>query len=76
MIVQILELDPGNASVQQNVMKWEPIVKQRQEQMKEEVMGKLKDLGNNILGRFGMSVDNFKMVQDPATGGYSVNFQR
>ncbi|KAL6012240.1 hypothetical protein ACLOJK_002718 [Asimina triloba] len=31
--------------------------------------GKLKDLGNNILGRFGMSVDNFKAVKDPNTVG-------
>ena len=55
---------------------WEPVVRQRQEALKDEMLGKLKDLGNNILGRFGMSVDNFKMVQDPATGSYSVNFQR
>lgn len=36
--------------------------------------GKLKDLGNNILGKFGMSLDNFKAEQDPATGGYSIKF--
>jgi len=30
--------------------------------------GKLKELGNSILGNFGMSLDNFKAVQDPATG--------
>lgn len=37
--------------------------------------GKLKDLGNSILGRFGMSLDNFKAVQDPATGSYSISYQ-
>lgn len=38
--------------------------------------GKLKDLGNTVLGKFGMSLDNFKAVQDPSTGSYSINFQQ
>jgi hypothetical protein len=37
---------------------------------------KLKDLGNSVLGRFGMSVDNFKAVKDPNTGSYSIQFQK
>ena len=37
--------------------------------------GKLKDLGNMVLGKFGMSVDNFKAVKDPNTGSYSINYQ-
>ena len=35
------------------------------EDMKEEAMGKLKDLGNSILGSFGMSLDQFKFDQNP-----------
>jgi hypothetical protein len=38
--------------------------------------GKLKDLGNTVLGKFGMSLDNFKMDKDPATGSYSINFKQ
>ena len=66
--------------------------------MKNEAMGKLKDLGNSILGNtflyrmyyycyfincslhswiilgnFGMSLDNFKMEQDPNSGSWSIN---
>ena len=39
-------------------------------------MGKLKDLGNSILGNFGMSLDNFKAEKDPTTGSYNISFQR
>ena len=36
------------------------MVAERHEKLKNEMFGKLKDLGNSILGRFGMSVDQFK----------------
>ena len=42
----------------------------------DEMLGKLKELGNSLLGKFGMSLDNFKAVKDPATGSYSISFQR
>ena len=74
--MQIVEQDPDNRLARANVQKWEPVVAERQEKMKEEVLGKLKDLGNSFLGNFGMSLDNFKMEQDPATGGYSVKMQQ
>lgn len=74
--MQILELDPSNVAAKHKAKKWEPIVQERQEKMKDEMMGKLKDLGNSVLGRFGMSLDNFKFEQDPNTGGYSVKMQQ
>lgn len=36
--------------------------------------GKLKDLGNMVLGKFGLSLNNFKAEQDPQTGSYSIQF--
>ena len=40
------------------------------------VAGKLKDLGNTVLGKFGLSLDNFKAEKDPSTGSYSIQFNQ
>ncbi|CAO2823056.1 unnamed protein product [Amaranthus hypochondriacus] len=73
---KILELEPSNDQARKNIVRLEPLAREKMEKMKEEMMGKLKEMGNNILGRFGMSVDNFKAVKDPNTGSYSISFQR
>ncbi|GAA6012685.1 hypothetical protein JCM8202_003412 [Rhodotorula sphaerocarpa] len=50
-------------------------IKVQQEKEKEEVLGKLKDLGNMVLGKFGFSTDNFKLQEQPG-GGYGLSFQQ
>ncbi|KAI8957525.1 hypothetical protein F5Y11DRAFT_360773 [Daldinia sp. FL1419] len=50
--------------------------KAAQEKEMSEMWGKLKDLGNGILKPFGLSTENFKMVKDEKTGGYSMNFSQ
>ncbi|KAI0150690.1 hypothetical protein GGR57DRAFT_504001 [Xylariaceae sp. FL1272] len=50
--------------------------KAAQEKEMGEMWGKLKDLGNGILRPFGLSTDNFNMVKDEKTGGYSMNFNQ
>jgi len=47
----------------------------KKKQMQEEVVGKLKTLGNSFLGMFGMNLDNFKMKPNE-NGGYSVSIEK
>ncbi|ORM41315.1 Tetratricopeptide repeat protein 1 [Babesia sp. Xinjiang] len=42
---------------------------------KDQMLGKLKDLGNTLLGKVGLSLDNFKVNKDAATGSYNIQFQ-
>ena len=45
------------------------------EKKKQQVFGQLKNLGNTILGKFGMSLDNFKLNPQQG-GGYNISFQQ
>ena len=38
-------------------------------------MDGLKNIGNSVLGYFGMSLDNFKLEQGPG-GGYNISFKQ
>ncbi|KAF2567495.1 hypothetical protein F2Q68_00027343 [Brassica cretica] len=73
--LRILELDPSNDQARKGIRRLEPLAAEKREKMKEEAIAKLKEMGNTILGKFGMSVDNFKAVKDPNTGSYSFSFQ-
>ncbi|KAK7130939.1 hypothetical protein R3I94_016170 [Phoxinus phoxinus] len=69
----VLEKDPGIPAAREACMRLPRQIEERNEKMKEEMMSKLKDLGNMILRPFGLSTSNFQVNQD-TTGSYSVNF--
>ena len=73
---KILEIDPDFNSAQLKlkiIPELEKLQKEKFEKMKDEVVGNLKKLGNSVLGYFGMSIDNFKMQQNP-DGTYNINY--
>ncbi|CAL1298990.1 unnamed protein product [Larinioides sclopetarius] len=72
---KIMELDRNNAEARAACATLPAEINEKNEKLKEEMFGKLKELGNVCLKPFGLSTENFKVVQDPNTGGYSINFQ-
>lgn len=73
---RIVELDASNGEARAAIPRLNQKIEVRNEKLKEEMLGKLKDLGNMILRPFGLSTANFQMQQDPNTGSYSVNFSQ
>ena len=70
----MLELEPGHKAAAARLKALEPVLEAKREALKEEMLSTLKGFGNTILGKFGLSLDNFKAEQDPATGSYSIQF--
>lgn len=70
---KIQELDPSFVGIGATILELEKLKAEKFEKMKNEVIGGLKNLGNMFLGNFGMSVDNFKMQQNP-DGTYNLQY--
>jgi tetratricopeptide (TPR) repeat protein len=73
---RVIEIDPGQSIALQAAQRLPKEIEIQQEKMKEECISKLKDLGNLVLKPFGLSTDNFNMVQDPNSGGYNIQFSQ
>ena len=71
-----VELEPSDKEAAVVAKRLERKAEAKVEEQKEEMLGKLKDLGNSFLGNFGLSTDNFKMDKDPNTGSYNISFQQ
>lgn len=61
---RIEELEPLYPQIHRTVIELDKLQKEKFEKMKNEVLTNLKGFGNTILGKFGMSLDNFKLNQN------------
>nr|XP_026486770.1 tetratricopeptide repeat protein 1 isoform X2 [Vanessa tameamea] len=66
---QMLLIDPSHKEAQSAMVRLPPLIAERNDKLKSEMLDKLKDLGNMILKPFGLSTQNFQMEQDPETKG-------
>jgi tetratricopeptide (TPR) repeat protein len=66
------ELGVAKSDLIQRRREWELKAQKKQ----DEMMKQLKDLGNSILGKFGLSTDNFKFEKNSTGEGYSVKFDQ
>jgi len=73
---KVVEIDPSVKAAASAIPRLQAAADAKLEKQKEEMMGQLKELGNTVLGKFGLSLDNFKAVQDPNTGSYNISFQQ
>lgn len=73
---KVLELDPDSREAHQACVTLPQEIAERNEKLKAEMMGKLKDLGNLVLRPFGLSTDNFNVVNNADTGGFNISFQQ
>ena len=71
----VLKIDPSIKESYSAINELKVEIDKRNEELKNEMIGKLKDLGNVVLNKFGLSTDNFQMVKNPETGSYSINFK-
>jgi len=66
---------PEHSNISKALRQLKPRLEAAQKRETDEMMGKLKELGNSILGNFGLSTNNFKFTPN-GQGGYSMNFQQ
>lgn len=61
---KVLELDPSSNEAQAAVIRLPPLIEERNEKLKTEVMGKLKDLGNHFFKGYSIFISVDKLFMD------------
>ncbi|KAL4435733.1 hypothetical protein ABPG74_018284 [Tetrahymena malaccensis] len=72
---ELEKLDPDDKQIKAKIFIMQKDLEKLNEKRKTEVLSGLKDLGNTILGKFGLSLDNFKLNQNQ-NGSYNIQFSK
>jgi len=72
---KVLGLQPDLKEAKDSLNRLSELRKKQQEQEMGKMLGQLKDLGNQFLGSFGISLDNFKMEKNENTGSYNLSYK-
>ncbi|EAS03802.1 tetratricopeptide repeat protein (macronuclear) [Tetrahymena thermophila SB210] len=72
---ELEKLDPDDKQIKTKIFIMQKDLEKLNEKRKTEVLSGLKDLGNTILGKFGLSLDNFKLNQND-NGSYNIQFSK
>jgi len=72
----ILKIDSSVDAAKKAVQRLPGEIHEKQEREKEEMLGKLKDLGRSILGKFNINIDDINFAKDPSSGNYQLNLKK
>jgi hypothetical protein len=75
LLLKLLPASSQAAGIRRTLAALVPRIQVQQDKEKDEMMAKLKELGNGLLGKFGLSTDMFKFDAQPG-GGYNMRFER
>lgn len=70
---KVQELDSSITTAQTAVERVNNSIKEKKEKETEQMLGQLKEVGNTLLKKWGLSLDNFKTEKN-ANGSYKINF--
>lgn len=68
------EMKFDSVNMNATIAELEEAEKKKMEKFKTETLGQLKNLGNTLLGKFGVSLDNFKLNPN-ADGSYNISYK-
>jgi len=69
----LVETNAESQLAQTEYKRLQELLEQKRKQEMDQMLSQLKDLGNSLLGKIGLSLDNFKMQKDESNGTFSIN---